>query len=382
MKSFVRSVVERLLRWSAQRTIAASKPIIVGVGGSSGKTSTKEAIVHVLKATVKKPVRGSEGNLNTEFGLPMAILNIPKPETAGEWLGTVWLAIRRGMQPPAEPAGVLVLEYGEEYPGDIATLVAIAQPTVSVITNVGPAHLEFLKTLDNVAKELVGLVVKVPATGLVVLCADDQFADWMAEQTRAEVKRFHGAGAEFTTQVAVAVAEWFDVPAEVAKEAVQTWTPPPGRLVALDGVNDSKLLDDSYNGNPSSTTLALNTARKLAKQAKAPRLIAVLGDMLELGDDEQRFHRGIALLSQKVADVTILVGRRFKDMPSDHWVASPMEAAELLKPMVSPGDMILIKGSQGMRMEKVVEALLKNPADSSRLVRQSPAWKAKPFIEG
>jgi len=377
----VRPLIERLLQWAARRALATSKPVIVGVAGSSGKTSTKEAIVHVLKATLKQPVRGSEGNLNTEFGLPLAILNLPKPESAGEWLRTSWVALTRGLRPTTEARGVLVLEYGEEYPGDIATLVKIAQPTVAVITNVGPAHLEFLKTLDNVAKELAGLLPKVPATGLVILSADDQFADWMAGETRAEVQRFHGAGAEFTSQVAIAVAGWFDVPAADAAKAMQQWSPPPGRLVALDGVNDTQLLDDTYNANPSSTTLALNTARKLAKQAKSKRLIAVLGDMLELGADEARFHRGIALLSQKVADVTVLVGSRYKGMPADRWFASPTEVAAFLKPQLEHGDMILVKGSQGMRMEKVVESLLKNPDDRSRLVRQSAAWRAKPFIE-
>lgn len=359
--------------------LAATKPTIVGVTGSAGKTSTKEAITTVLTKTLSAPVTSAEGNLNTEFGLPLAILALPKPERAGAWLATAFRAFQVGITPPRLAKRVFVLEYGAEFPGDLAKLVAIAQPQIAVVTNVGPAHLEFFKTLDNIAREKATLILKVPATGRVVLNADDAFVDWMAQQTRAEVVRVPGEGSDFAKNAAVAVATWFDVDDAVARRALAAWQPPPGRLVELPGRNDTVLLDDSYNANPSSMTLALNTARRLAKKRDAKRLVAVLGDMLELGPGEGRFHRGIALLSQKVADVTVLVGRRFQRMPADHWFGSPQEAADFLKDFVQAGDSILVKGSQGMRMELVVAALLANAADRARLVRQSSAWQAQPF---
>lgn len=381
MRRVLRSLMERLLAWAARRVLVGERPTIVGVTGSSGKTSTKAAISHVLSATVSLPVIESEGNLNTEFGLPLAVLQLPKPEQFGQWATTAFSALRLGLFPPPVRPTIRVLEYGAEFPGDIAKLVAIAQPTVAVVTNVGPAHLEFFKTLDNVAREKVTLIRNVPATGRVILSGDDQFADWMTKQTRAEVVRISGVGGEFSQAVAVSVAQWFDVSSEAAQAAAASWTPPPGRLVELPGIAGSVVIDDSYNANPSSTTLALNTVRKRAKQLNAQRLIVVLGDMLELGPEEERYHRGIALLAQKAATVTILVGRRFHGMPSDHWFPDPHAAALFLKSIVQPNDMLLVKGSQGMRMELVVEAVLADPADRTKLVRQSPAWKAKPFVQ-
>lgn len=381
MRNLMKVILERLLAWAARRVIATEQPTIVGVTGSSGKTSTKEAIAVVLRAAQSLPVVAAGGNLNSEFGLPLAVLEIAKPETVLDWVRTAGAALRLGLVPPHRSRRIMVLEFGAEFPGDIAKLIAIAQPSVAVITNIGPAHLEFFRTLDNVAREKATLIRNVPATGRVILSADDQFADWMATQTRAEVVRVPGAGGDFARATAVAVASWFDVPPAIAEQAAKQWTPPPGRLVELVGLHGSVLIDDTYNANPSSVTLALNTARNRAKQVGATRLITVLGDMLELGDETERYHRGIALLAQKAADLTVLVGRRFQGKPADHWFADPKSAAVFLKATAQSGDMILVKGSQSMRMEIIVEALLGDPADAARLVRQSPAWKAKPFIQ-
>ena len=160
----------------------------------------------MLSSTVKLPVVGTGGNLNSEFGLPLVILGLTQPEGIGQWISVVWQAMRQGISLPSPKKMILVLEYGAEYPGDLAKLVAIAQPTVAIVTNVGPAHLEFFKTLDNVAREKATLIRNVPATGRVILSATDQFTDWMAQQTRAEVVRISGNGGEFSQTAAVTVA--------------------------------------------------------------------------------------------------------------------------------------------------------------------------------
>jgi UDP-N-acetylmuramyl pentapeptide synthase len=379
MKQLAKRVVQAVLAWAARRVLAAHRPVIVGVTGSAGKTSTKDAIGHVLSQTLTQSVRTAEGNLNSEFGVPLAVLGLPRPTDVKRWFTTVGRALQLGLEPTHFP-NVVVLEYGAEFPGDIATLVAIAQPAVAVVTNVGPAHLEFFGTLDAVAREKVTLIVKVPATGLVVLNTDDPFADWMAKQTRAEVIRVRGEGSQFARAAALAVAAWFDVSSEQATQALSSWSPPAGRLVPLPGISGATILDDSYNANPSSMTLALNIGRRFASRTGA-RLVAVLGDMLELGADEARYHRGIALLAQKAADVSVLVGRRFTGMPATHHVLHPDEAVTFLKSTLRAGDTVLVKGSQGMRMERIVAALLADPADTSKLVRQSPDWQAKPFVQ-
>ena len=380
----IRAFVEHLLRWATQRTIAVQRPFIIGITGSSGKTSTKSAIGHVLMRTVSdRVIRVGQGNLNTEFGLPLVVLGFPKPEGSVAWLRTVCRAMWRGLMPTrTQRPVVLVLEYGVEHQGDMARLVRIAAPDVAVVTNVGEAHTEFLGSVDGVAREKGILVRTLKPNGIAILNTNDRRVRAMGERTQATVVPVAAPLATLSQELAVAVAQHaFGVDAARARSALNDWVRPKGRLQLLKGVKGSWILDDSYNANPISMTFALSELERIAQEKSAKRIIAVLGDMLELGSEENKAHTGIALLAERVATRIVLVGPRFRRTKRGEWYPSPMQAAEALTPTIEHGDLILVKGSQSMRMEKVSEALLADAREAGRVLeRQTPFWKAKPYV--
>lgn len=382
--AMVRSFVEHLLRWATRRTVRVQNPLVIGVTGSSGKTSTKEAIGHVLRKTVRdRIVRVGHGNLNSEFGLPLVVLGLQKPEGKLAWVKTACLALWRGLWPErVRTPLVLVLEYGVEYSGDMAKLVSIVPPQVAVVTVVGEAHTEFLGSLDGVAKEKGGLVRALPKSGIAILNANDRRVMAMGERTQALVVPIKVPLAELSQAMAVAVAEHaLGVERGKAEAAMKDWTRPKGRLQLLKALKGAWLLDDSYNANPNSMTFALSELQRITSEKKARRSIAVLGDMLELGSGENKAHAGIALLAERVADRVVLVGPRFRRTKRGEWYPGPVQAADALAPTIEAGDVVLVKGSQGMRMEKVSEALLANPREAHAVLeRQTPYWKAKPYV--
>ncbi|MBI2589980.1 hypothetical protein HYW32_03105 [Candidatus Berkelbacteria bacterium] len=384
MKKFAKYILESLLAWGAHRTIRVQKPLIIGITGSSGKTSTKDAIGHVLKYTLHdREINVAEGNLNTEFGLPLAVLGLSKPETKLTWLEAGINALLLGMSPVrTSRSPILVLEYGAEQPGDIHRLVKFARPDISVVTNIGEAHTAFLGSIEGVAKEKSWLVKALPKSGIAILNGDDKRVWAMREFTHSTVVKVIGKGQDFARSAALAVAEYgFGIQAKSARAALKSWEPPVGRLRLLKAVNGAWLLDDTYNANPLSTTLALSELGRLGREKKAKRLVAILGDMLELGSEEHRAHQGIALLGDRVADQLILVGPRFRRTKLGIWFPGPIPAAAFVLSQIQKGDLVLVKGSQSMRMEKVSESLLANQRESNQvLVRQTRYWKQKPYI--
>lgn len=388
LKRVVRTSVERLLAWSARRVLAAARPTIVGVTGSAGKTTTKAAIAHVLgRAIHDREVVASPGNLNTEFGLPLAILRLPKPEGATQWFGTAVRALVRGMSAsvvgrPTHPP-IFVLEYGIEQPGDMNQLVGLAPPTIAVVTNVGSAHTQFLGSVQAVAQEKGELVRALSSKGVAILNVSDPLVRGMAERTRAHVVPVRTSAIEAAANLALAVAEHgFGLSRKAAVEALSDWERPKGRLQLLKGIRGTWLLDDSYNANPLSMKLALEELTRLAKAKKAKRTIAVLGDMLELGSEELQVHREIARLAAKTADMVVLVGPRFRrTRAGDAWFPGPIPAGQHVLGELLKGDIILVKGSQSMRMEKVSELLLEDANHAQQVLeRQSLYWKQKPYI--
>ncbi|HVE68754.1 MAG TPA: UDP-N-acetylmuramoyl-tripeptide--D-alanyl-D-alanine ligase, partial [Solirubrobacteraceae bacterium] len=331
----------------------------IGVTGSTGKTSTKDILAAVLAphvATVASPA-----NLNTEIGLPLAVLGAP--------LGTE----------------ALVLEMAMRGPGQIAELTAIAEPDVGVIVNVGPVHLEILGSVEAVAAakaELIrdlrpGATAVVPAGepllaphlrddvdvvtfgegGDVRLArADGARVAIQARDERVELElSFAQAHNRLNTLAAVAAALAVGVrPAGRVEVAFSA-----GRGDRVDLPNGVAVIDDCYNANPMSMRAALE---ELAVTASGRR-VAVLGDMLELGPDEARFHREVgAHAARRGVDLLITVGPRAAAMldaydGEGHAVADAGEAAALLPELVEPGDTVLVKASRGVGLEVVAQAL-------------------------
>ena len=409
------------------------KPQIIGVTGNVGKTSTKEAIGLVL-SKVKK-VRIGGGNLNNEVGLPFNIISDASDEYY-EKGGSLIFGIKSffraifGLLSSDYPE-VLVLEYGADRPGDIKKLVSKYKPDISVVTAVGeiPVHIEYFSDPDAVAREKSKLVSVLKSTDYAILNHDDPVVYNMKEKTKAKVisygftegatvmlsnfdfrldseenplgvgfKIHYGANSfvpvtlygmlgksqALAVGAAAAVAIIYDMNLIEISQALVDYQGPKGRLKILKGIKNSTIIDDTYNAAPASTHLALDTLKEFSNKRK----IAVLGDMLELGKYTVQAHQEIGNLVGGNVDILVTVGLRAKfiadaaanqmDIKNIYSFVNSDLAKIKVQELVGDGDLILVKGSQGMRMEKIVEEIMAEPLKKKELlVRQSKKWLSK-----
>jgi UDP-N-acetylmuramoyl-tripeptide--D-alanyl-D-alanine ligase len=333
---------------------------VVGITGSTGKTTTKDILLALL-APARRTV-ASRANFNTEIGLPLEILGAPA--------GTE----------------VLVLEHAMRGAGQIAELAAISRPDVAVIVNIGPVHLEMLGSLEAIAAAKSELIAALPAGGTAVVPAGEKLLEPHLRGD-VEVVRFGEGGdvrleqAESERVVIAAAGDVLelefpftqdhlraDLLAAVAA-ALAAGVTPSGRVeVALSPARGQRLelpggiivIDDCYNANPMSMRAALDD---LAATGGGSRTVAVLGDMLELGPEELDFHRHIGECADRVGvDVLVTVGPLAAAMTErfdgeSYPVADAGEAAALVPELLAAGDVVLIKGSRGVGLELVTEAL-------------------------
>jgi UDP-N-acetylmuramoyl-tripeptide--D-alanyl-D-alanine ligase len=349
-------------------------PRVVGITGSVGKTTTKE-LVHAVLNTRYHTLK-SEGNLNNEIGLPLTLLRLD------------------------DTYQHVVVEMGMYAQGEISTLARIAQPQVGVVANVGPVHLERLGSIQAIADAKAELVEALPPDGVAILNQDEPLVRAMADRTPARVFTYglsskadlwadgiEGVGLEgirFTLHyqgeaiyvrapllgrhsvhtalraAAVGLVEgldWSDVISGLRSDSPQL------RLVVVQGPNESLLLDDTYNASPASTIAALNLLAELEH-----RRVAVLGDMLELGSYEEAGHRLVGRRVVDVADLLITVGdlgqiiaeeALASGMPLDKVVilSDAEDAIQVVPGLVRQRDMVLIKGSRGVGLDRLVDAL-------------------------
>jgi UDP-N-acetylmuramoyl-tripeptide--D-alanyl-D-alanine ligase len=349
---------------------------VVGVTGSVGKTTTKDLIATVLGR--RHQVLCSEGNYNNEIGLPLTLLRLD------------------------ERHEYVVAEMGMYDLGDIALLARLARPQVGVVTNVHPVHLERARTLERIAQAKAELPAALPPApeGCAVLNHDDPRVRAMAEQTRARVLTYglqpdadvratnvrsrglegmrftlgHGKTSRavalpllgvhnvYTALAAAAVAlaeglPWSEIVAGLEAPGG------PARLIVRHGANGVTLLDDTYNASPASVLAALSVL------AEAPgRRVAVLGDMFELGAEEEAGHRAIGRGAASTSQLLVTVGERAQlaaeearsaGLAPERVLSAPDAGAAipLLRANLRPGDVVLVKGSRGMHMEVIVDAL-------------------------
>jgi UDP-N-acetylmuramoyl-tripeptide--D-alanyl-D-alanine ligase len=346
------------------------KPLIA-VTGSAGKTTTKEAIAHVLSSRFR--VLKSEGNFNNHFGLPLMLLKL-EPEY-----------------------DVAVIEMGMSHAGEIRALAKIAQPEIGVVTNVAPVHLEFFDSLAGIARAKYELIESLPVSGTAVLNADDEYvsqfgrgfkgkvvqyglratADVRAENIRSkgtegtEFDVVIGASREHATlplvgehnvlnalaAVAVGVERGLK-PAE-AVATLATLTPADKRGQVLQ-VGNITVINDCYNSNPK----ALDAMVDALAAMNARRRIVVAGEMLELGPAGEEMHRRAGNhISEKKIDVLIgvrglaqaMVGAAEQAGARAEFVASSEEAGEWLAREARDGDVILLKASRGVKLERALE---------------------------
>ncbi|MGA2743115.1 MAG: UDP-N-acetylmuramoyl-tripeptide--D-alanyl-D-alanine ligase [Candidatus Sulfotelmatobacter sp.] len=346
------------------------KPL-VGVTGSAGKTTTKEAIAHVLG--VRFRVLKSEGNFNNHFGLPLMLLKL-EPEH-----------------------DVAVIEMGMSHAGEIRALAKIAQPEVGVVTNVAPVHLEFFDSLAGIARAKYELIESLPADGTAVLNADDEYVSQFGRDfkgkvvtygtraiadIRAENVQTRGSeGSEFDVVLAgareharlplvgehnilnalaaVAVGLARGLKPSEAVGALATLAPPDkrGQVVQLGNIT---VINDCYNSNPKALLAMVDALAGM----KAGRRIAVAGEMLELGPAAGEMHRAAGRqIAEKKIDVLLGVRGLAQEMVDSarhagtqaEFVVTPEEAGEWLARETRDGDVVLLKASRGVKLEKALE---------------------------
>jgi UDP-N-acetylmuramoyl-tripeptide--D-alanyl-D-alanine ligase len=347
---------------------------VVGITGSNGKTTTKEMLACILRQ--KGPVLRNEGNLNNHIGVPLTLLKLDASHRSA------------------------VIEMGMSAAGEIETLTRLVSPDVGVITNIGPAHLEFLGSTDMVAQAKAELIENMRLDGTAVLNADDPYFDMLKGKfygsilsfgikNKADVKadgvrpakdamdftlrtdgssvpvRLRAVGTHNVSNALAAAAAALAVgmPMESVKFGLEDFSPVAMRS-ELRPVEGRLVLADYYNANPGSVTAALETLVSL-RSGKAA--VAVLGDMLELGEAAPEAHRDVGRTAARLGvDLLITVGTLAAyiaegaidgGMPRERVVEakSHAAAAALLKERTRRGDTVLIKGSRGMKMEKILE---------------------------
>lgn len=342
---------------------------VVGVTGSAGKTTTKDAIADLL--SVEMPTGRTIGNLNNHVGVPLSILRLP------------------------DGCRAAVLEMGMNHAGEIRDLAAIARPEIGVVTNVGYAHVEFFENgIDGVAAAKRELIETLPRSGVAVLNGDDArvrafrevhpgrsitfgFSD--CAEVRAENlsedpegTRFQALGVEFETRMvgrhavmnllaALAVARVFEIAPERLRDAVREFTAGKmrGERLERDGV---VIWNDCYNSNPEAAQSMIDVLH----ETPAARRIAILGEMLELGRASDDLHRQVGRYAAEHG-VDYLIGVRgharamveaAAGMVNAQFFDDPAEAGAVARSLARPGDAVLFKGSRGVRIERALETFL------------------------
>lgn len=370
-------LLESYLMSLAKLVLSIYRPVIIGVTGSVGKTTTKEMIAHVLAANGLS-VRKTEGNLNADLGIALTVLGYDHSPAIYEWpwafiiVHIKWLLMLLHI---IRFPNYFVVEMGIDHLGDMKRMMSHIQPQIGVVTWIGEGHhLEFLKDPETIASEKGLILSKVPADGLAIIPAHDPNTKTLEQLASGPILKIHTVGVESSAEIARVIAKHFHL--KNIDAAVNSFIMPKGRLQEMAGINDSILIDDSYN----SSFPAIKSSLALLAKHAGKRKIAVLGDVLEQGDYEADIHQNIAKLAKEQANLFVAVGKRMKKVKSDYWFSDPVSAAAALVDIVRPGDIILVKGSQGMRMEKVSYALAADKAEATkRLPRQSVRWQQIPF---
>ena len=346
---------------------------VLGITGSNGKTSTKDFAASILGRAFR--VTKTEGNFNNHVGLPRTILEANRDHQFAVW------------------------ELGMNHPGEIAALARIASPDAGIITNIGIAHIEFMGSREAIAQEKGALAEAIDPGGFVVLNADDDFSGSIANRTRArvifagieegairaiEVKQT-AAGCEFTIVesahrcraqlpvpglhmvqnaiLAVAAGRAFGVSLEECAAGLVSAPLAKARLQIRE-IHGVQFIDDSYNANPDSMKAALRTLMELDADGKR---IAVLGRMLELGEESERGHREVGEAAAtlgidhliSIGNDTIALAAEQAGLENSAIAQDASDAAEMLNEIVGPGDLVLIKGSRSSRTELVLDEFAK-----------------------
>jgi len=429
IKSFIKKIIAYLLRVEAEFVLNKYRPKIVAVAGSVGKTSTKDALVAVLSA--EHFVRGSDKSYNSEFGVPLTILGCRSAwNNPVGWLRNLLEGVALIIFKNPYPEW-LVLEVGADRPGDIGAIAKWLKVDAVVLTHFPavPVHVEFFSSPEALHEEDFRLVTALKMGGTVILNADDElmmdkiskikgttltygFSDGAEVRANNEKITYEEGenpwpsgltfqlllgGSSFPVYLNGLLGKHQIYPALAALafgqsqglnivtmlESIKRHEGPPGRLRLIKGVKDTLILDDTYNSSPAALSAALKTLSELTVRG---RKIAVIGDMLELGSFTIEAHKEAGRQAAEVCDAIFTVGLRAKFVDEGarekkfnakkifhHTDAAATGVA--LQAYLGAGDIVLIKASQSIRLEKVVEEVMLEPEKKAAyLCRQDREW--------
>ncbi len=356
----IKNIFKRYLWFFARALLAYFEPQIIVVTGTAGKTSTKEMIYSVLSASpkFKGNISKSFGNLNTKTGVPLAIFQIKIHEPrAHNWALLVlylplkfilfWLHILKYPQ-------WLVLEIGADQKGDIQDMVKILHPRVGVVTNIGAGHLEFFQNVGKLAEEKLSIFDFMGPDDLAVL-PERGLKRSRLDKIRAKKRFFDPADLTASSRI---VGDFFHLSSQEIEKGLKNTKKVPKRMVVIEN-KGMVIIDDTYNANPVSVRASLEFLVKVAQEKKSKRKIVVLADMLELGKDAVGLHKKVGGEVRKKTDLFFTLGELAKNYGAKEHFRSKEKLLEALLWETREGDIILMKGSRGMKMEEVVEKLAK-----------------------
>lgn len=431
MKNLFKKLIVSIITWQAKMVLLRYNPKIIAITGSVGKTSTKDAIFTILSEFIT--VRKSEKSFNSEIGLPLTILGFQNgwsnPIT---WLENIIKGFKLILFKQSYPE-YLILEVGVGKPGDIKkNVVTWLHPDIVVITRFPdkPVHVEFFNSVESIIEEKSALAFALKPNGLLVLNHDDDkvynihtkanrrtvsyglhdnatykatypvylnsIIDGVDVTRGISFKLEHDGhtfpvmlpnivGMHYVGSALAAIAVAVEVGCDILTSInhISKYNTPPGRLSLIEGINNSMIIDDTYNSSPVAALAAIEALSEI----KSKRKIVVLGDMLELGKYTEEEHHILGHKVADIADILVVVGLRSKFIAEGaiengfknknlYSFDSAKTAGKFLEGIVRKGDIILIKGSQGIRLERAVEAIMEHKELKKNLLcRQDKEWK-------
>ncbi|MEA2088560.1 MAG: UDP-N-acetylmuramoyl-tripeptide--D-alanyl-D-alanine ligase [Patescibacteria group bacterium] len=424
----MKKIIQYILKILSKKILDKYKPEIIGITGSVGKTSTKDAVKRILEKDYK--VRANIKNYNNEIGVPLTIIGEKSPsKSIFGWLNIISKGIKLILTTDKNYPKILILEMGADKIGDIEYLVSFVRCNIAIVTNISESHLEFFHTVQKIEKEKRKIVENLKHENFAILNMDLDLTRNMKNKTKAKVITFgFGKGADvratdavisyynkkpngvsfklicngnvvpifmpkilgfsqiYSALAAVAVGTIYKINLLGIAKSLEKFAPPKGRMSLIKGVKQTSIIDDTYNSSP----LAVKSALEIMQEIKLPdgaKKIAVLGDMLELGNRSQDYHKktGEKVVKNGI-DILITKGEAARNIAKGA-IASGMdknrvfsfsrnrEAGRFLQDKISKNDLILLKGSQGMRMEKIVKEIMAYPLKANELLaRQGKEW--------
>lgn len=434
MKTTLKKIIAYILKIEAKLVIWKYKPKVVAITGSVGKTSTKDAVYAVL--ALHAHVRKSDKSYNSEIGLPLTILGCRNGwNNPYIWLQNILKGLWLFIWPHKYPKW-LVLEVGVGKPSDMRETAMWLKTDAVIITAIGetPVHIEFFSSRKHLIEEKAGLIKTLKKDGLLILNRDDETVFEMKNKSKnititygftegvdllgsgesifydnnqipkgiifrvdtggvslpVIIEGAFGRNHVYASLAALAFVSGLKFNILEAINALKNYDISPGRMRLVEGINNSLIIDDTYNSSPIACISALRTLGETKTPGKTTgKKIAILGDMLELGRHTKEAHEEIGKVSKENVDLLIVVGPRAESIKEGALRAgmnakkifqflTSEDAGEYTKTLVEKNDFILVKGSQGMRMEKTVLALMAHPENKEKLlVRQEKEWQKR-----